>query len=124
MLRLKAKYLDIEPKCPLVIMNTDDAKEIGANNADRVLVTYKKKSKIVIVETTDTLVAKGDVGLNRSAMKYGIRTGDMLHIDPAEKPVSVEYIKKKLKGTELTKKECEAIIDDINDNKINDIELG
>ena len=124
MLRLKAKYLDIEPKCPLVVMNTDDAKEIGANNADRVLVTYKRKSKIVIVETTDTLVAKGDVGLNRRAMKYGIRTGDMLHIDPAEKPVSVEYIKKKLKGTELTKKECEAIIDDINDNKINDIELG
>ncbi len=124
MLRLKAKYLDIEPRCPLIIMNTDDAKEIGANNADRVIVTFRRKSKIVIVETTDMLVAKGDVGLNRRAMKYGIKTGDMLHIDPAHKPSSVEYIKKKLKGTELTKKECECIIDDINDNRINDIELG
>ncbi len=124
MLKLKAKYLDIEPRYPLVIMNIDDAKEIGANNTDRVLVTFKKKSKIVVVETTATIVPAGSIGLNRSAMKYGIKADDYLYVDPAEKPVSVEYIKKKLRGAELTKKECEVIISDINDNKINDIELG
>ncbi len=124
MLKLKVKYLDIEPNYPLVIMNTEDAREISANNSDRIKVCFKKKCKIVIVETTDTLVATGDIGLNRRAIKYGINTGDYLYIEPAEKPASVEYIKKKLQGIELTKKECETIIDDINDNKLNDIELG
>ncbi len=124
MLNLKAKYLDIEPRYPMVILNSKDAKEMGANNSDRVDVTFRNKNKIVVLELTDRLVETGEVGLNKRAMKYGIKEGDSLKIDPADKPDSVEYIKKKLLGDELTKKECEKIIDDINDNKLNDIELG
>jgi len=124
LLELKVKFIDIDPNYPLVILNKEDMADIAANTTDRVEVTYGNKSKIVVVDSTEKLVKKGYIGLNRKAMKYGITSGTKVFIDPAETPESVEYIKKKLKGIELSRKECNTIIDDINANKLSDIELG
>lgn len=125
MIRLKARFLDIEPNYSMVVLNVRDAGEIGANRADRVKVRDGGKDIVVSLETTRRLVRPGYIGLNRKfETKYGIRSGVVVEVAPAEKPRSVEYIKKKLAGRELTKKECRSIIDDINDNKLSDVELG
>lgn len=124
MLKLKAHFMDFEPGIPIVILNNEDAEDIGLRPHDRIQIRYKETAKTAYIETTSKMIEKGQIGLRKESMRYGIREGTIVHIRPGPKPESLDIIKKKLDCIELKKEEIEILIKDIDTGRLTDIELG
>lgn len=123
-MKLKAKFMDFEAGTPIVVMNVQDARDLGVYVNDRVTVSFKAITKTAFIETTKHLVAPGELGVRKESRKYGVKEGTPLDVFPSEKPASVEITRKKIKGCELKKQEIEVLVRDINNNRLSDIELG
>ncbi len=110
----------METHVPIVILHEDDAKEIGVYALDRVYLEQNDKSTVCVIDTTKELAERGTVLLTKDLHNW---QGE-IEVKVAFKPISVKYIRKKLQDQELEKEEIQAIIKDINDNRLSDIELG
>lgn len=121
----KIKQIDIQTSHFEIVMHIDDAKDMGLRSADRVKVLCKDKSAVSVIDTTSSVVEKGEVGLYRGVFKHlGVADGDVVKIYPTKRPASIEHIKKKLNGGELTKDEVYEIIDDISNGNLSDVEIS
>ena len=64
-MNLKAKILSLETGGkPIVILNKEDADELGIRSSARVKLTYKKKRLTGIVDVTTKIVKKGFIGIS------------------------------------------------------------
>ena len=124
MLRLKAKVLDLTTKQPVVVLNERDARELGVHAGDRVSLKKASIELKGIVETTTTLVKEGEIGINRLVMLDGIRENDLISVEMVLKPKSIEYLKKKLRGIELSEEEIREIMNDIKNETLTDAEIA
>jgi len=126
-MELKVKDLDISTGGPLVaILNWKDSSKLDLHHLDRIKVIKGKKIETVTIDIAESrkLVPEGRIGLFEEILySLNLREGDIVKIAPARKPVSIDYIKKKLDGYKLTEKEINQIIWDIVHNKLGDIEL-
>jgi AMP phosphorylase len=123
---LKVKVIDIEAGKFISLMNERDAKEIGVLPLERVEITNPrtKKSTHTVVDISTTMVSRNNIGIFRDVQKeLGIKSNDHVAVKPAGKPESVAYIKRKMGGDRLNKDHIKAIVDDITNNKLSDIEL-
>ncbi len=123
--RLKVKMLDIVSERCVAILNVKDASELGVRQQDRVRIMGKRGEIVALVETTSSLVPPGEVGLVQNAyekMELADPEEEVVVV-PAEKPTSVDYIKKKLDGQPLSSEEIFAIVNDIVKRNLSDIEL-
>jgi len=127
-LRLKAKNLGISTGGPLVVvLNKKDAEFLDIHPLDRLKISSGRK---LVTTVADIAVSNGDVppgviGLFvETAKELGVRRKLRVDVIPARKPVSLEFIKKKLDGEHLSKKEMEQIVWDIVHNKLSDVELA
>jgi AMP phosphorylase len=62
-MQLTAKYIDMESAEFTAVLHTEDAREIGVREQDRVRIKHERSSAVTVVQTTDTVVKKGDVGI-------------------------------------------------------------
>ncbi len=123
-MEFKAKTLDIAEGRLEVILNDKDAKDLGLHPNDRVNLLAKHREAVAIVSTTKTFVGRGEIGVSREVKKVcKLNNGDAISLTPAEKPKSVEYIKKKMRGAALSEGEYDAIIKDVVANNLSEIEL-
>jgi AMP phosphorylase len=123
-MKLNVKLIDMGIRG--VLLNRMDAGDIGVLDGDRVQVDNMAKglSATAMVTRTSTLIEKGTVGI------YAL-TNDRLHfiddetaeVRDAERPVSLDFIKKKMKGEHLTKEETFAIVQDVVDSTISSAEI-
>ncbi len=122
-MKLKAQPYDIEVGRYEVIINTADAEEIGVLAGDRVQV--KNKDTITaVVETTDAIVSQGKIGIYREAWEVMKCVPDeVVDVLPAARPKSVSFIKKKMDKLKLTSEEMHAIIEDIVEGNLTEVEL-
>ncbi len=121
----KAKLLDIEGDSLEVIINEEDARDMGIRPKDRVKVFTDNKSVIAIVNTTRTFVAEGEIGVVREVKDAcGLRKGQKISIAPVERPKSVESIRKKMQGQALSEGEYEAIVRDAIAGNLSEVELS
>ncbi len=123
-LELKTRCLDLHSNYPIIVLNDEDARELGVHASDRVIVKYNGREDVVIVETTSRLVSRGEAGLSRDLLECGFSPDTVVKIRPTTRPSSIDIIKKKLRGEELSEEECYQIIDDITRDVLNDIEMG
>lgn len=123
-MKFKVKILHIEANLPVLVLNEKDAEEIGVNISDRMELKVDGKKYIGVLDTTKTLVKERGVGINLDMQKKGLKKGMLVEVKPTEKPKSLAFIKKKLRGEELSKEEIKAIIKDIVNDNLSDIELG
>ncbi|MEM3400156.1 MAG: AMP phosphorylase [Candidatus Micrarchaeia archaeon] len=122
---MKARYLDIEAGANIVLLNEADANALGYMVSDRVKLTRENKSEIAIVDTSSSMVKKGEIGLFAGiAKKLGAKTGEEILIELSIPPHSVEYIKRKMAGGTLNKQEIDTIISEMMEGKLSDIELA
>jgi AMP phosphorylase len=124
MLKLNVISIDLITNFQMAVLNEQDAKDLGILPNDRIKLSNGTDELILIVDITKKLVKKGTIGLNSDCFLSKIKENDAVRIEPIERPLSVEYIKKKLSGKELSKDECRQIIRDINDNRLSSIEMG
>lgn len=117
---LAATTIDIGTDSPIVLLNEEDAGDLGAHPIDRVQIRTNGKTHVGIVKVTDELVGQGTIGLSRPLHDLA---GDV-SVTIAPKPGAVRYIRKKLEDIELDKRQLRAIVQDINQNRLSDIELA
>jgi AMP phosphorylase len=127
MIRLKVKEMDISTGGPLVVyLNVKDAEKLDLHHSERINVFNGKRFETAIVDIAESarVVPSGSIGLCRE-VKESIKAkkGALVGIRLAGKPVSIDYIKKKLDGFRLSKKEIEQVVWDIVHNKLTPVEL-
>ncbi len=124
-MNLNAKKIDLEAGECVVVLHKEDAEKIGLRSQSRVRVNKNGKSSTAIVETSNSLVGKGDAGLSpRVFEKLKTEEGETLDIVPTKRPESIDHIKEKLEGDELSTHAINEIIDDIVHERLSDIELS
>jgi AMP phosphorylase len=119
--KLKVRKLDIESGgLMVVLLNRSDADDLGIHSSDRVVIT-ERKTFSAIVDITRTVVKKGEIGMFTGV---DIKDGTVVLVEAAERPVAIDFIKKRLLGHTLNRDEIGQIVKDIVDNKLNSIELS
>ncbi len=126
-MRLKVKDVDIATGWPLVaVLNEIDALKLDLHHGDRIKIKKEKKRVIAIIDISESkkTVPSGQIGLYEEVLtKLNAKSGNFVDVSLVEKPASIQYIKKKLKGKELSYEEFYQIIDDIIKNKLSEIEI-
>jgi len=126
-MKLKVKDIDIATGWPLVaVLNEFDALRLDLHYEDRVKIKKGRKSVIAITDIAESskIIPRGKIGLYEEVLtKLNAKSGDVVDISLVEKPASIQYIKKKLKGKRLGYDEIYRIIDDINNNRLSEIEI-
>ncbi len=126
-MKLKVKDLDIATGGPLVaVINEKDAEKLDLHELDRIKIKRGKAIETVVVDIAESskFVRKGFIGVFEEALdSTGIKQGDVVEIIPARKPLSLDFIRKKLDGQKLSQKEIDQIVWDITHNKLSQIEL-
>jgi len=122
--KLKVKTLDIEEGRPEVVLNEEDAKELGVHSGDRVNVFTGDRKTVAIVNETKTLVKEGELYATLDLIKECKLEKDCtVSVVPAQKPRSVDYIKRKMGGEALNEAEYEEIVGDVIANNLSEVEL-
>ncbi|MBS3143608.1 AMP phosphorylase [Candidatus Woesearchaeota archaeon] len=106
------------------IMNSTDAREIDLHPGDRILISMNNKKIISVVDLSeDEKIKKGEIGLFDEILDYLKTRKGYVNVKIAKRLKSLGYIKKKLEGKKLNRKEIFEIIKDINSNNLNEVEL-
>lgn len=124
MVRFSSKVLDIAKRG--VLLNRLDARSIGVLDGDRVQVINPANGTSVtaFVDTTSTIARQGTIGIYAiTNERLTIAEGDPIEVREAGRPLSLEYIKKKMDGGRITKEETLAIIRDVINDDISPAEL-
>ncbi len=126
-LKLKAKVLDLEAGKMIAVLNSKDALSLGVNPKEKVLIANesKKRHTIATLDISDNFIKKGEIGLFEDVVEeLKVKKNSVLKITAVERPKSLEYIKKKLRGIRLSEEEIMAIVNDIKHKRLSDIELA
>ncbi len=126
-MRLRVKDMDIATGGVLVaILNKKDAQLLDLHALDRIKIRNRKRIETVVADIAESpkAVPQGKIGLFEEAINsLNLKEGDVVGITLARKPLSLAYIKKKLDGKKLNKKEISQVVWDIVHNKLSEIEM-
>lgn len=123
-MKLKAKLLDIANRG--VLLNRADARNIGVMNGDRVQILNEVSgiSAAAFVDTTTSLIPQGVIGIYRICNdRICVMDGSDVEVREAGRPLSLDYISKKMNGERLSKEETLAIIKDVVNDDLSPGEL-
>jgi len=124
-MKLKVKFLHMEAGGkPIVVLNKDDAEELGIRSLGRVQLQHKGKKLLAIVNTTREAVSKGSIGVFEEVVRaLKLKERILIEVSVAKFPRSVQYIRNKLKGRKLTYEEIFQIVKDMVDGRLSEIEI-
>ncbi|MEM1864294.1 MAG: AMP phosphorylase, partial [Desulfurococcaceae archaeon] len=99
---LHARIIEIDFTQPLIILNSDDAMELGIKPGNIVLLTHGERYSSSIVMISKTMVSRGDCLITGSvANKLGISKEGIIGIRPLGIPPSFNALKKRIQGERL-----------------------
>ena len=106
-------------------MNFEDAKSLGVYVSDRAEISFNGNKTIAIIDITKSIVKEGVVAVSQEVLKLlGVKEGDKVEVKASQRPQSVDYIKKKIRGDILHGHEIKSVIQDVVNNRLSDIELS
>jgi len=125
-MKLKAKLIGLEiGGKPIVIMNREDAEDLGIRSSARVRVQYSKKIITAIVDVTTKIVGKGVVGVSEEVkIQLGLKGNEEVDVEIAKFPTSLQFIKNKLNGRKLSYEEFCDIVKDTVEGNLNEAEIA
>lgn len=122
---LKTKRVDISSGGePTAVMNQTEAESYGIQPGDRVeLKLSGGKRQVVIMEVSQSRVSPGQLGLWREAFTAcRCKDGTIVEAKLLSRPPSIQAIRKKLLGEELSYDEIHSIISDIVDGNLSPVD--
>src|SRR3989344_3660175 len=126
-MKLRIKDIDISSGGPLIaVMNQKDAAMLDLHVMDRIKIKKGNKTETVVVDIAQSskVVPRGRIGVFEEVISsLKLKNNDAVDIAIARKPLSIDYIKKKLDGQRLSRKEIDQIVWDIVHNKLSAVEL-
>ncbi len=106
-----------------VVLNTQDAKELGVRGGDR--VQLKDHSYLTAIVETGEIIPKGTVGVYQECCeKLGEVCPLTINIIPTSRPNSVSFIKKMMDKQKLEQEEIYQIVQDIVKDNLTEIEMS
>lgn len=125
-MELKARILGIDAGGKnIVILNKEDAEDLGIKSLGRVKLAHGKNSVTAIVNITTKIVEKGFVGIyNEIKNSLQIKDFDLINVTVAKYPTSLQYIKEKLKGMKLDYFKIREIIRDVVEGNLSEVEIA
>lgn len=124
-LNLKVKPLDMETGRNIVVLHEDDAGELGHFAGDRVKLTTSKAELVAIANTTRRMVKGGEIGTFVEVTEaLDLKPADVVSVTLTPRPRSVDFIRKKVMGQQLTADEINSIVDDIVAGNLSSTELA
>jgi AMP phosphorylase len=126
-MKLKVKYVNLSTGGPIVaVINEEDAKKLDLYALDRLKIKRERTNKdiVAVVDISTKGVKPGEIGLfDETIKKLDVPEGTHVEVEESERPKSLEFIKKKLDGSTLTKDEIDSIIEDILENNLSETEI-
>ena len=112
-LNAKLFHLDAGGKW-IVILNDDDAEELGVRSLSRIRLRKDGHELTAIVNTTSRIVPKGSIGIyDETQARLQLQEGDGVDVEPSSPPSSLNYIRNRLSGRKLSRQETHEIIKDL-----------
>lgn len=123
---LKAKILELETGGkPIVIVNKEDAEDLGIRGLSRLVIKTKERKLTGIVNITTSIVEKGEIGLSESVAKtLNLAGGEEVEVEVAKFPSSLQHIKNKIKGKKLSYEEIFEIVKDTVEGNLSEGEIA
>jgi len=125
-MELKVKILGISAgDKAIVVMNEEDAGDLGVRSLGRVSVKSPKKEMIAVLNTTKRVVQKGFIGVfDELVEELELKEGVSVTVNAAKFPESIEHIKDKLKGRKLKYEDFLEIVKDVVSGRLSQIEIA
>lgn len=126
---LKIKTLHLLAGRPIAILHEETAKKLNLHVGDRIRLK-KSGSKQEIIAPIDitggkTILAEGQIALSQEIIKkIKLKKQTKVEINPALRPLSINYITKKLHKQKLTFTELYSIISSIVNNELTEAEVA
>lgn len=123
-MKLIAKPLPVEAEKPIAVMNKEDAEELGIKPLERVEIKSGRNKIVAILNVAEKIIREGEIGLYEDILEIlKVKSLDTVIVEPSSPPESIDYIKKKMGGAILSKREIDAIVRDTVENNLSDIEI-
>ncbi|MEM3810874.1 MAG: hypothetical protein QXV38_01060 [Conexivisphaerales archaeon] len=124
-MKFNTVVLDVKAGKKSIIINEDDANEIGLELNERARLMVDDKSVVCITETTKTLVKRGTIAIYKDiAEALELENGGYVDVSYEPSPKSVEVIRKKMRGEKLSENEINGIIGDLISNELSDLDIA
>ncbi len=121
---LRAKFLQLEADKPIVILNREDAEEMGVKPLERVELCFERKKIIAIVNIAGKIVREGEIGLYEEIQEnLDVKPNERIEVETTNPPKSLDFIKRKLAGHTLKPREIYTIVNDTVNRRLSHIEL-
>ncbi len=123
-MKLAVRLVDIAARG--VLLHQQDAKSLGVFPGDRVEITNPSTGISIAdyVETTSSLIKQGKLGIyHQSNEQLQVSDGQSLEVRVADRPVSLDYIRKKMDGDRLSREEIRMIVSDIVHDNLSPSEI-
>jgi len=119
------KHIHIKTGHRSILMNELDAQELMIRISDRVKLTKNGYDVIAMVDITDSMVKKGELGIYSDLLpEFPAEDGDIIDLSAAPVPLSVEYIRKKMNRDALSKADLLRIVKDTVSHSLSDLEIA
>jgi AMP phosphorylase len=125
-MKLKVKNLRFLTGKPVCMIHEKTAKQMSLHVANRVSITNSKGRKIIsVVDTASGFLRPNEIALSEEILEIlSLKEKDIVNVKITDRPDSIEYIKKKLKGETLAKQEITKIVYDIANNALTEVEVA
>lgn len=117
-----------------VVLNNVDAEKLGQKAGERIIVKNKETKSmdkkywvgIVRIDYTGSLISEGEIGIFSDTLRSVANSDFIEHVSvkPADPPDSFKFIKKKIKGQQITSEEINMIIKDAVSGHLSNIDLA
>lgn len=108
----------------VIVLREKEARAYGIRMGDELKLKWDGRETVVTANYTTTKVGEGEIGLFKEIWQhYTFRPNEMVELSLVARPASIDSIKNKLLGKELNYKEMHAIVKDIADYVLSDIEI-
>lgn len=125
-MKFKVKLLNLESGGkPTVTLSRDDSEELGIGSSSRIRIQSNGTTITAIVNVVTKTVPKGILGAYdeiKTALK--LKEGAIVEVDVAKFPKSLQHIKNRLKGRQLTDEEIHEIVKDVVEGNLSEIEIA
>tara|TARA_Y100000034_G_scaffold136807_1_gene215960 strand:+ start:2155 stop:3603 length:1449 start_codon:yes stop_codon:yes gene_type:complete len=122
---VRVKKLDLSTSgVRVVVLNDEDASKLNLYGLDRVKIKKRNRCVIAILDISDGMVKKGEVGCFKEVSdSLNLKNRDEVKIEYIKKPRSIYYIKEKLDGKVLDKPKINEIVKDLVEDGLSEIEV-
>ncbi len=125
-MKLRVKYLGIESgRKPVVTLSAEDAAEVGIRSGERLRLRFNDVAINAIVNIATKSVRKGMIGIYDEVISsLQLKEKDVVDVEPANPPLSLQYIRNKLRRRKLNYEEILEIVKDTIAGNLSEVEMA